>query len=531
MSQQIFTTINPTTTSGSQLATILVDFKDAMVSGMSGTSRPAALQAGGGWIDTTNGGSPNFYWSYKIYTGSVDIEVFRVNLATGTASISGSDSSFSISKFIGDATAPLLQLVKRRVASNGQVLNGDVLGEVQFIGRTNTSTDPIVARIKVVASDDETTSASGGYLVLEATPTGTAAMAEMARIVDNKMSIGGSFAPVRTMHARGDGIRSERRADDANAGVVEIKKRRISGTGAVQNNDILGSYRFVSTDDASADAITAAIIATATQAHTSTNQGTKLSLMAMKDGANTLFEAVTIQAMADFKVPVKIYAQTLDTQDIPTTASITQLSAGKYIANFTGSTATQILGVDSGGDTKTILIHNGSSANLTLVHASGTATAADRFKLPSGRNIVVKPDSSIELFYHVGDSRWKVKSGAGGGGEAVPFGSESSPRTIAAAVGITTAAGHMDSGAGFNFLVAQGPTAATVVAVSANPQIEAGTIIGQEMVIVGADDDSVIKLNNGNGLSLNGEWNSYKNASLTLRWSGSTWIETARRDV
>lgn len=86
MSQSVFSTINPATTSGTQLATLLNDFKNALMSGLSGTSRPSQTTPGGTWIDTTNEGSPNFYWSYKIYDGTTDIEMFRINLATGKAS-------------------------------------------------------------------------------------------------------------------------------------------------------------------------------------------------------------------------------------------------------------------------------------------------------------------------------------------------------------------------------------------------------------------------------------------------------------
>jgi len=531
MSQAIYTSINPNTTSGTQLATILNDFKDALVSGLSGTTRPAALQAGGNWIDTTNEGSPNFYWSFKIYTGSVDVEIFRLNLATGVASVAGGDSTFEITRYTADAVGPLLKLVKRRIANNGQLLTNDVIGEVQFVGRASDSSNPVVGRIKTVAIDDMTSSASGGYLVFESTVTGASTISEMGRIIDNKFAIGGGFTPLATIHARGTGIRSERRADDANGSVFEAKKRRIAGTGAVQNSDVIGRYKFVTTDDASADADCAAIDAIATQAHTASNQGTRLSLKIMKDGTASLFEAVTIQAEADFKVPIKIFAQTLDTQDVATTATIAQLSAAKYIANFTGSTATSIQGINSGGDTKTILIHNGSSANLTILHENGSATAADRLTLPSGRNLVVKPDSSLELFYHVGSSRWKIKSGAGSGGEAVPFGSEASPRTIAAAVGLTTAAGHMDNGAGFNVTFAQGPTSDDVVAVSANPQVEAGTQVGQRLTILGASNSAVFELNNGNGLLLNGPWQSRLGAAIDLMWGGSRWIETSRSDA
>ena len=65
MSSSIWGTIVPSTTSGNQLAVYLNDFKAAVVSGFSGTSRPAQLEAGGYWIDTTLEGTQNI-WEYKI---------------------------------------------------------------------------------------------------------------------------------------------------------------------------------------------------------------------------------------------------------------------------------------------------------------------------------------------------------------------------------------------------------------------------------------------------------------------------------
>ena len=80
MSQNIFSNINPSATSGNDLATILNDFKDAVASGFSGTARPANLQAGGYWVDTTLAPTPDFLWKYMMWTGTTDILVFTLNI-------------------------------------------------------------------------------------------------------------------------------------------------------------------------------------------------------------------------------------------------------------------------------------------------------------------------------------------------------------------------------------------------------------------------------------------------------------------
>ena len=96
MSQNVFSTINPATTSGTQLATLLVDFKNALMSGLSGTSRPSQLTQGGFWIDTTDIGSPNFLMKFKLYDGTADNLVFSVNISTGQIVLSGSADTYNL---------------------------------------------------------------------------------------------------------------------------------------------------------------------------------------------------------------------------------------------------------------------------------------------------------------------------------------------------------------------------------------------------------------------------------------------------
>ena len=228
MSQNIFNSINAATTSGTQLAQILNDFKDALVSGLSGATRPANIQAGGGWIDTTNAPS---YWIYKVYTGSVDAEVFRVNLSTGKASFTGTDSSFEISRISADSVGPIAKFIKQRIASSGQVKLGDIVGQLQFIGRADDASNPVVANLKIVASEDQTSTAQGAYVAIEATAVGTAAAVEIARFIDGKLGVG-TQAPDVALHVKSStGIKAEQSADDANGAFMSMEKSRLAGTG------------------------------------------------------------------------------------------------------------------------------------------------------------------------------------------------------------------------------------------------------------------------------------------------------------
>ncbi len=299
MSQTVWTSINPDTTSGLMLAGILDDFKDAIVTGLAGTSRPANLQAGGMWIDTTNQVAPSYYWAFNLFDGTNDTEIFRISVLNGFGGALTANGTFTIQEIAADAVGPVLELVKQRLAANGQVLDGDTVGEIRFTGRTDTSTNPAVAYFKHVATDDQITADSGGTFSMYSTPDGTAAIAEHLRFI---------------------------------SGVVESV------------------------------------------------------------------------------VPHKLNSQILVNQNVATTATIAQLSATKVLVEMTGSTATDIQGINSAGETRYIIIHNRSSAQVTLKNQNSSATTTDRFKLPLGNDHVIAPQVTTTLYYCDTDLRWKLKS-------------------------------------------------------------------------------------------------------------------------
>jgi hypothetical protein len=70
MSQNALAPINPATTSGSDLATKLVNNEESVLTQFSGSSRPSYAQSGTLWLDTTT--NP---WLWKTYNGSTDIVV------------------------------------------------------------------------------------------------------------------------------------------------------------------------------------------------------------------------------------------------------------------------------------------------------------------------------------------------------------------------------------------------------------------------------------------------------------------------
>lgn len=410
MAQTIWSTINPGTTSGTDLASILDNFKEAVVSGLSGTSRPTELDAGGGWIDTTNDPTS---WVYKLYTGSVDIEVFTVNLATSKIAFSSSDSSFEIAKISADAVGPLLSLVKRRIATNGQVLSGDLLGEIRLTSRTDTSTNPVVGHIKMFAGENHTASASGSYFTISGTTVGQSAVAEWVRLLDGKMGIG-TQAPDTALHVDGTtGIKSSLASDDAVAPKLALQKMRVAGDGSVQTSDGLGDIDARAKDSSANVYIAAAIQATATEGHTASARGSKWSFKTIAAAATTLAERLAITDIIEAVSQLKVNSILFVSQNVATTATISALAADKSVVEFTGSTATTIQGVNAAQDSKTLILHNRSTATVTLSHQNGSASAANRMTLPGSVDYFLYPQSSVELYYCTTDTVWKVKSNFG----------------------------------------------------------------------------------------------------------------------
>lgn len=66
-------------------------------------------------------------------------------------------------------------------------------------------------------------------------------------------------------------------------------------------------------------------------------------------------------------------------------------------------------------------------------------------------------------------------------------------------------------------------------AVTANPQIAAGTVIGEMLKLTGNNDTDYPIFQDGTGLKLNGPWPGMADAQLLLSWDGAAWAEEARR--
>lgn len=82
MSQFDYGTIDPTTKSGTQLATDLNNYRNAMHSFHLGSAEPTYKRSGIAWLDN----STNPIWTLKIYDGSAWINLFDLNTTSDSAS-------------------------------------------------------------------------------------------------------------------------------------------------------------------------------------------------------------------------------------------------------------------------------------------------------------------------------------------------------------------------------------------------------------------------------------------------------------
>ena len=213
--------------------------------------------------------------------------------------------------------------------------------------------------------------------------------------------------------------------------------------------------------------------------------------------------------------------------DSSTTGAGASIAITKSFTVVTNASLVSINNITTAANGRFLILKNSTGVTITLVNDSG-GTAANRIVTGTGNDLTVLDKASVILVYDNNASRWTAVGGSGGGTVTI-FGSTGSPRSIVAGTGITSGASHMSASVSEQRIFVVGNSAGEND-LSANPQITAGTIVGQKMYIIGTSDSDYIKLEDGNGLSLNGPWFSYNNRVLRLYWNGTVWSEDGRRD-
>lgn len=418
MPQTIFADIDPNTTSGNQLATYLNDFKAALLSSLSGTARPTELEAGGTWLDI----AADPIWYLKLFDGTDDIVIMTVDTTSNSASLATALNLFTISKTSADTASPVLEMIKARIANLGQVLGGDYVGTWQVKGNDNAGGVPVVVRVRAQATQNFTSSTAGTDLIFEATPTGSAAIAEWMRLSNGKLGIG-TQAPSNTLHAVGSGIRSERSADDTTPAKFIARKKKATGTGQTLNTETFAVHELNSTDEVGTEVLAAKIEAVATEDHTSTAQGTKVVISTKNIGSTAFTEKISIGETVEVSPEVNLAKglkvtetlKMLEQVDSSTTGSGQSLSPTKSVLKVTNASLVSINNIANPADGKFLGLINGTGALVTILNDVG-GTAANRIKTGTGADLTLDPGASIILIYDNDASRWQVFGGSGGAG-------------------------------------------------------------------------------------------------------------------
>jgi hypothetical protein len=289
MSQDIFNDINPTVTSGTELADLLNDFKDAVVSGFSGTSRPANLQAGGYWIDTTNDPTQ---WSMRFYDGTTDILLFTLDITNGIASVGAGGDLLELAKISDDIIPPVLKFLKQR-SGGAQTLVGDNLGQVEMYGTDSGGIERKQANIKIQTLDNTSLTNLGSFLAIELANAGTGSLAEIVRLMNARMGIN-TTNPQNAVHVRGDAVRVERAIAATDSAKVILEKKRIAGNGQVLNADGIAKIEAQSTDQNGTQFEAASMEVVATETNTDVARGNKIVFKTIAVGSTSLVERASI---------------------------------------------------------------------------------------------------------------------------------------------------------------------------------------------------------------------------------------------
>lgn len=252
------------------------------------------------------------------------------------------------------------------------------------------------------------------------------------------------------------------------------------------------------------------ITTTGTLAVSLTNQSQNLIFAGPTSGS----APPTFRSLVAADIPsldaAKITTGTFTSSQIPS-LDAAKITTGTFIASQIPSLdaskiTTGVFGPARGGTGLTI----GGSDGNKLYGVNSGSSAAEFKTLVAGSNIsIIHGSGSVTI------------SSTAASSPAIN-GSRASPTLITAVAGLAFAGTNYTN---YWFIAGNGGP----VTVTANPQIAAGTNVGQLLTIIGRSATDTVTFQDGTGLSMNGAFKAALDSSITLLWDGTNWTELSRR--
>lgn len=215
--------------------------------------------------------------------------------------------------------------------------------------------------------------------------------------------------------------------------------------------------------------------------------------------------------------------------DGTTTGSNAALSSTAHsLIALTLSTLVSISTIPAGSNGQVLILNNQNGTAVTLNNQSGSPTA-NQITTGTGLNLSLAAGASVMLIYDNSSSKWLVVGGSGGGAtNPTVFGTRASPLSITAGSGLVGGT-NVSTTALMQVSFVQGSGGA--VTITANPAIAAGTIVGQELQVIGRTNANPLTIPSQSGaVELNGPCSLGAGDMLTLIWDGTVWAEKSRNN-
>lgn len=232
------------------------------------------------------------------------------------------------------------------------------------------------------------------------------------------------------------------------------------------------------------------------------------------------FAAGTPVDPPDAEVPINVINQKLRSVEqvdaVTTGANATAVASTSSILRLTNVLLTSLDDVAGPSEGQFLVVINDTGDAIDVNNALGILTG-------TGLLLSLEDGASIWMLYLTSLASWLIVGGSGGGG-----GTTTVEGTLGAPIVVDPAVGIVFSGrdsSNIKYVTSNG--GADVI--SANPQISAGEVDGQKLLLIFVSDVDTIELNDGTGLDLPMKFISENKRKQELCWNGSTWSENYRR--